>query len=375
MKREREVYIQIAQRENNQKRSYLLVNPLQAKHIPASPFAALDMMDALGELIGKNYPDTRLVIGFAETATAIGAAVAGRFDGCFYLQTTREELKNGERWVDFSEEHSHATEQKLCVTNFAIALEKTPCVVFVDDEITTGKTLVNIIAVLREKFPLLNEKTTVIASVVNRVSPANEERLKNANIHSVQLLKMPYEDYSARAAGYSTQPPQEILKKQSKNSLHITKSLPLDPRTGVSAGDYRKACFSLAQNILKERPDLKKSGEILVLGTEECMYPALALARTIEETSGEGRVFCHATTRSPISVSTADGYPIKNGYRLTSFYDPARTTYLYNARHYDKVIVLTDAPNPPAAAEGEIRAVFEDFGCTDFTFIRGVKDV
>ena len=40
--------LRIAKRYNNPKRSYLLVNPLQAKHIPVSPTAALEMMSALG---------------------------------------------------------------------------------------------------------------------------------------------------------------------------------------------------------------------------------------------------------------------------------------------------------------------------------------
>ena len=70
--------LRIAKRYNNPKRSYLLVNPLQAKHIPVSPAAALEMMGALGNQVAAKYPEARLVIGFAETATAIGAAVAAR---------------------------------------------------------------------------------------------------------------------------------------------------------------------------------------------------------------------------------------------------------------------------------------------------------
>ena len=66
--------LRIAKRFNNAKRTYLLVNPLQAKHIPVSPTASLEMMEALGRQLAEQYPAARLVIGFAETATAIGAA-------------------------------------------------------------------------------------------------------------------------------------------------------------------------------------------------------------------------------------------------------------------------------------------------------------
>ena len=43
----RENTLRIAKRFHNRKRTYLLVNPLQAKHIPVSPTRALEMMDAL----------------------------------------------------------------------------------------------------------------------------------------------------------------------------------------------------------------------------------------------------------------------------------------------------------------------------------------
>ena len=73
--------LRVAKRVRNAKRSYLLVNPLQGKHIPVSPARSLEMMNTLGGRLAEAYPGARLVIGFAETATAIGAAVASRFPG------------------------------------------------------------------------------------------------------------------------------------------------------------------------------------------------------------------------------------------------------------------------------------------------------
>ena len=57
--------LRIAKRVNNTRRSYLLVNRLQAKHIPVSPGRALEMMEQLGDLLAQKYPDTRLVIGLS----------------------------------------------------------------------------------------------------------------------------------------------------------------------------------------------------------------------------------------------------------------------------------------------------------------------
>ena len=48
--------LRIAKRHNNAKRSYLLVNPLQAKHMPVKPSQALEMMHCLGENLYKKYP-------------------------------------------------------------------------------------------------------------------------------------------------------------------------------------------------------------------------------------------------------------------------------------------------------------------------------
>ena len=71
--------LRLARRRDTSKRAYLLVNPLQAKHVPSRPGEALAMMEALGRALAAEYPDTGLVVGFAETATAIGAVTAGFF--------------------------------------------------------------------------------------------------------------------------------------------------------------------------------------------------------------------------------------------------------------------------------------------------------
>lgn len=82
--------VRIGKRENNKKRNYLVVNRLQGKHIPVLPSEALSMFDALAEIIEKEYSGEKLLlIGFAETATAIGAEAAIKL-GAQYIQTTRE---------------------------------------------------------------------------------------------------------------------------------------------------------------------------------------------------------------------------------------------------------------------------------------------
>ena len=80
---------------------------------------------------------------------------------------------------------------------------------------------------------------------------------------------------------------------------------------------------------------------ILVLGTEEFMYPALYVGAKLEEAGYTVRM--HATTRSPIAVSKEEKYPLHTRYELASLYDKNRTTFVYDLAEYEEVLVLTDA--------------------------------
>ena len=131
---------------------------------------------------------------------------------------------------------------------------------------------------------------------------------------------------------------------------------------GVSIGDYYCACADDAANITNDiEGELRRTNRLLVLGTEECMLPALILGATMEKKFSDAAVFCHATTRSPIGVSSTTDYPIRNGYCLPSFYDETRQTYLYNLASYDTVVLRTDsqvASHDAARALSKILAVY-----------------
>ena len=143
--------VRVARRDNNKKRGYLVVNPAAAKHVPASPSAALGLFGALADLIRERYHDERLLlVGFAETATAIGAAAAVSLETP-YIQTTREIIP-GAGYLYFSEEHSHATEQKLVRDQLDELIPDTDRIVFVEDEVTTGNTILNIISIMEKTW-------------------------------------------------------------------------------------------------------------------------------------------------------------------------------------------------------------------------------
>lgn len=368
--------LRIAKRVNNTRRTYLLVNRFQAKHIPVSPSRALEMMDDLGGMLARKYPDARLVVGFAETATAIGAAAAGRLgEDCVYLHTTREPLPEVEDWVEFSEEHSHAVEQKLCGDGLAARIAGTECVIFVDDEISTGKTLVNMMEQLRSRYPCLAGRRLVAASLVNRVSPEHERRLSGAGLRCEWLVKADGADPAGAVAGLAVEeaPPVEGGARRFSRDVLPCGPLP-DPRRGVPIGLYRDSCGQMARAFLASaRPALDGIDRAVVLGTEECMYPALVLGRALER---EGlAVTCHATTRSPIGICGRPGYPITSGRKLSSFYQEGRDTYLYNLAPCGALIVVSDAPSVRTRALNELAAAWAPYGFQRLFFIQGGRNV
>ena len=364
----KETTLRVAKRYRNAKRAYLLVNPLQAKHMPVSPTEALTMMRTLGEGLQQEFPGARLVLGFAETATALGAAVASRLGpDCAFLTTTRE-AGEGPGWVRFLEEHSHAAEQKLWGGDLDALLQETDTVLFVDDEISTGKTLRNMVAQLTRRWPALGEKALVAASLLNRVTPEQEEALADAGITCRCLVRLPQEDHTAQVADWTvTEAPPAVPQNLSFRQETLPGEGLLDPRKTLRIGAYDSSCQAVAEAMLSRAlGPVETLGKTLVLGTEECMYPALRLGEGLERLGAE--VCCHATTRSPIGLCDAPGYPIRSGWKLPSFYEEERTTYVYNLREYDTVIVLSDTKKTDLRA---IQALASVLTCKHLIYTQG----
>lgn len=364
--------IRLARRINNSKRGFLLVNPLQAKHMPISPSAALDMMGALAERLKKRYGGRRTaVVGFAETATAISAAVAAAL-GCPYINTTREHIGD-KGFRDFLEEHSHAAQQ--CIYgDFLLGAVSDGCVViFVDDELSTGRTLLNIIGAVSGYIGGKAENITMAAaSVINRMSAEDMARFEERGIETEYLVRPEPADYEAAVSGYEVAEsiPEAAISDGFTEVISVSGLK--DPRLGVDAMEYSEACRGLAAEIIGQLSGrLESAADILVLGTEECMYPAIITGRELERLYPDKSVVTHSTTRSPIGIDLGlhEEYPIKSGIRLTSFYDGGRTTHLYNTSRHDWVIAVTDSRSIPQAALGQLRSVFGEnivvFGWTE----------
>ena len=364
--------LRIAKRHNNNKRSYLLINPLQGKHLPISPAAALDMMKTLGNKVASKYPDSKLTIGFAETATAIGAVVAASLaEDCVYIHTTREDFSREYRFIDFLEEHSHAPEQRLYSDKLSDWLQNTSTVIFVDDELSTGKTLRNIIRQLKAEYPILNQRRLVAASIINRLTTENEALLQRDNIDYIYLVKIPANDFDV--SGIAATAAQALTPTGNGVNIMFRKlDMSLNPRLGVSIGEYIHELDNLSNeacNLLENIDAIS----ILVLGTEECMLPAVIIGKMLED-NGYNFV-THSTTRSPIGISNQNDYPITEGYQLRSFYDVNRITYIYNLKHYDLILVVSDVASwKPESVQSLLNAL-NIHGYGKVIFLGGNGDV
>ncbi|MDE7364610.1 MAG: phosphoribosyltransferase family protein [Ruminococcus sp.] len=349
--------IEIASRYNNKKRSYLLVNKIQAKHIPTKPDEALELFSELGIKIKQSYPDAHLTIGFAETATAIGVVVSAKLGG-IYINTTREDYIPESDCICFKEEHSHAVNQKLCIRNIADYIKNISEIVLVDDEISTGKTLYNIIQAMRAEVPELAEIKFVVGSVINRLTPERTAFFEQNNIFFVSLFSVHWTDEMLKRNFSKLYAPS--ITDESEVIPDFSRIVFPDTRYFTNIFDYIVKCGNIAEQIA-ESVDFSAFENVLFIGTEECMFPSVCCAKLIAERYNIN-TFCHSTTRSPICINSAEDYPIKNGFQIASFYDSARVNYIYNIHEYDAVVVISDAKNPYPKALAMLDAVLAKHG-------------
>ncbi|MGN0691251.1 MAG: phosphoribosyltransferase domain-containing protein [Oscillospiraceae bacterium] len=345
----------LALRENNAKRKNLIVNNYQAKHVPSVPSETLRLFERLAEQIKLSPSDGKvMVIGFAETATAIAAAISAHIGDCIFMHTSREDIPREYCVADFSEEHSHASEQFLFSEKGDDIFCGIKHIIFAEDELTTGKTILNLINLLKPKTD--PDCRFSAASIINGMSEQNLNEFKKRGIDVYRLIKLEnsIEDMN-RELNISPLPDhsENRVCGSVRESLIFGKA---DPRTGCIASEYESAVQALIKSFFNKFSDeLTKTMSIDVIGTEECMYPAIKLAEALEKTGHDVR--SHSTTRSPIVPSASAGYPLYERYKLHSFYNGRRTTYLYNLFPCDMTILVTDSENIGPSAHSDICSI------------------
>lgn len=331
----------VVARENNNKRKYLVVNPLQGKHVPVKPSETMKMFSLLADIVREKYAGEKLlIIGFAETATAIGTALAAEL-GSYYMQTTRENVPEAE-YLFFTESHSHAAEQRLVSSGLAEIIKKVNRIIFAEDEITTGNTMLKIVNIIRKKY---GANTAISAvSVLNGMDSESLERFRLNNIDVHWLVKTDHSGYTEIAEKYHAD--GEYVSPNINTPAVKAEILNLggwiNTRKCTQSREYIQACDRLFESIC-EKTGISAEESVLVMGTEEFMFPAIYTAKRLEDMGC--CVNTHSTTRSPIVVSMAEEYLLHKRYELVSMYEESRTTYIYDTGKYDRILIITDSQN------------------------------
>lgn len=347
--------ITVEHRSNNTKRDFLFVNRFQCKHIPSSPLTMEGMCKDLAAKCDNIREDDKvLVIGFAETATALGRIVAEYIPNCIYTMcTTREDIEGSLELIRFEEEHSHATTQKLLIYNndsIYKIFDRVTYILFVDDELTTGKTILNFINAFNKKFN--NNFRFGVASVCNWQNEENIKAFTEKKIDRYFLIGGELEDTNVKMEIPSEYSIIEYGNAITRNdccidSLYKYKS---DNFSISRLGYLQQHCTDeqineIKGDILFRQLDIDnvRDKSIRVIGSEECMYAAIKVGQMLE-TFG-AKVICHSTTRSKIDVFNTgkEENPSKyitERHKVASAYNIDRDTYIYNTSESTDLVVL-----------------------------------
>ncbi|MGI5399320.1 phosphoribosyltransferase [Streptomyces sp. CA-135486] len=373
----------------NPKRAHLLVSNVLGKHVPQSPAVVYGAGYGLGErvrkLLGEEQAARAVVLGYAETATGLGHSVADGVGSAPYLHSTRRPVKGVAQAGGFEESHSHATSHLLLPEDPSLLAGDGP-LILVDDEFSTGNTVLNTIRELHGRYP--RDRYVIVALVDMRSEPDRERLSAFAEEMGARV------DLVALAAG-TVRLPEDVLEKgQALVAEHEAKTGPTGTPTAVlhvaggavapgatGAGtttargsvnhgalrvelgwpgglpDGGRHGFTPAHRVELEAALPRMAGRIadalaaprrvLVLGFEELMYAPLRLGTALEQVV-DADVRYSTTTRSPVLAVDDPGYAIRSRLVFPAHDDPADgpgQRYAYNVAGagFDAVVAVVDS--------------------------------
>ncbi|WP_174524208.1 phosphoribosyltransferase family protein [Neobacillus soli] len=368
----------------NKKRSFLFVSKVLGKHLPINPnkgllTAALLAVRFIESVKGSECAEKErllslfttgdsykscpfitedinpVVIGFAETATALGHAFFDCFQSAEFFHTTREEIVDKNPEITFEEEHSHATSHRCYIPLDMIKNERE--IILVDDEMTTGKTALNIIQSIHAKFP---RHVYTVVSILDWRSEDNKKsflRLEHAlgikiNVVSlmagkvqVKQLKEMEEHSEENVWGEQVDMSLEWLQLSSFFTATSFLANSSDTKAPFIDGTGRFGLRSTKNSELHQQVSdaaaflkQKRTGEkTLCLGTGEFMYLPMKLASQMGND-----VFYQSTTRSPIYIKNIEGYGARYGIAFHNPENQEISHYVYNIPpgHYDEIFIF-----------------------------------
>ncbi|MFE5211079.1 phosphoribosyltransferase [Streptomyces sp. NPDC056600] len=380
----------------NPRRAHLLVSHVLGKHVPQSPAVVHGHGVALGRrvrgLLGPQEASRAVVLGYAETATGLGHSVADGLGDAPCLHSTRRPVPGVDAAGGFEESHSHATSHLLLPEDPALLAGDGP-LVLVDDEFSTGNTVLNTIRALHARYP---RARYVVVALVDTRSPADSGRLAEfaaeigARVDLVatatgrvrlpegvlekgQALVAAHESPAATPqaqAQAQAQAPapaapgdaprrEDLVPRQRTTPTPLARRVDLAWPDGLPDGGRHgftphhrvrldAALPAMTARLAEALPAGARSGRVLVLGFEELMYAPLRLAAGLEQLLADARVRFSTTTRSPVLAVDDPGYAIRSRLVFPAHDDPADgpgDRYAYNVAGagFDAVIAVVDS--------------------------------
>ncbi|MFE2216695.1 phosphoribosyltransferase [Streptomyces canus] len=365
----------------NPKRAHLLVSNVLGKHVPQSPSVVYGQGFALGrrvrDLLGDEEAARAVVLGYAETATGLGHSVADGIALAPYLHSTRRPVPGVAPAGGFEESHSHATSHLLLPEDPALLAGDGP-LVLVDDEFSTGNTVLNTIRDLHTRYP---RSRYVVVALVDMRSEEDAGRLDdfareiNARVDLVTAasgtVKLPegvlekgqdlvarFESNSlgargcvesAATAAWARRAPTDPHPALNRIDLSWPRDLPDGGRHGFTPAHrirLESALPAMAARLAESLP--QDAHRVHILGFEELMYAPLRLARELEQVAEGVDVTYSTTTRSPVLAVDDPGYAIRSRIVFPAHDTPADgpgDRYAYNVAGagFDAIVAVIDS--------------------------------
>ncbi|WP_405473752.1 phosphoribosyltransferase [Streptomyces canus] len=364
----------------NPKRAHLLVSNVLGKHVPQSPSVVYGQGFALGrrvrDLLGDEEAARAVVLGYAETATGLGHCVADGIALAPYLHSTRRPVPGVAPAGGFEESHSHATSHLLLPEDPALLAGDGP-LVLVDDEFSTGNTVLNTIRDLHERYP--RGRYVVVALVdmrsegdagrldafareidarVDLVAAASGTvRLPDGVLEKGQHLVAEHESAvgargcieSAATAAWARPAPTRPHSAINRMDLMWPRDVPDGGRHGFTPQHrirLETALPAMAARLAESLP--ADAHRVHILGFEELMYAPLRLARELEQVAEGVEVTYSTTTRSPVLAVDDPGYAIRSRIVFPAHDTPADgpgDRYAYNVAGagFDAIVAVVDS--------------------------------
>ncbi|WP_248763934.1 phosphoribosyltransferase domain-containing protein [Pseudarthrobacter sp. SSS035] len=356
----------------NPKRAHLLVSRVLGKHVPSEPGLVMAAGELLGVLVsealadspeplpasrtiaaglaavlrGETHDDGRraalqslrrqlaglksrnpqiITIGYAETATGLGRLVADTI-GSYYIHSSRHAPAGASAYGSFEESHSHATSHRLLPTD-PRRLNAPEPVVLVDDELSTGATIVNTITELHALAP---HPSYTVATLVDLRTPGDRARFDELAERLGTRIRV-----VALATGQITLG-TDILQRADEvvASLSQTPATPGEApgtvtflnagaavrsdRFGNGGSPSAAMLADIGESIQQVLPQGAIDEPVLVLGSEEFIHVPLAVAAELDRLNPDRVVRFSTTTRSPIVALDRPDYAITSSVQFAS---------------------------------------------------------